>query len=92
MQDKPLNNSGIYWLQQGVQKVKAKIKAVHNAIELETLTIKDQHQLGLNDIGEVSLQLATPIAVKPYQIDKALGSFILIDIQTNNTAGVGFIL
>jgi sulfate adenylyltransferase subunit 1 len=92
MQDKPLNTTGIYWLQQGVQKVKAKIKEVHNAIELETLAIEDQHQLGLNDIGEVSLQLATPIAVKPYQINKALGSFILIDIQTNNTAGVGFIL
>jgi sulfate adenylyltransferase subunit 1 len=91
LQDKPLNASGIYWLQQGVQKVKAKIKAVHNAIDLETLTIEDHHQLGLNDIGEVTIQTATPIASKAYQSNKALGSFILIDTQTNNTAGVGFI-
>lgn len=91
LQDKPLNTSGIYWLQQGVQKVKAKIKAVHNTIDLETLTVKDNHQLGLNDIGEVSIQTATAIAARSYKENKALGSFILIDPQTNNTAGVGFI-
>lgn len=91
LQDKPLNASGIYWLQQGVQKVKAKIKAVHNTIDLETLNIKDNHQLELNDIGAVSIQTATPIASKAYKENKALGSFILIDPQTNNTAGVGFI-
>lgn len=91
LQDKPLNASGIYWLQQGVQKVKAKIKAVHNAIDLEDLTIKESTQLHLNDIGEVSIQTAVAIASKPYKVNKALGSFILIDPQTNNTAGVGFI-
>jgi sulfate adenylyltransferase subunit 1 (EFTu-like GTPase family) len=28
----------------------------------------------------------------PYSDNKSLGAFILIDTQTNNTAGVGFIL
>ncbi len=91
LQDTPLNASGIYWLQQGVQKVKAKIKAVHNTIDLETLTINQNNQLKLNDIGEVSIQTASPIVSKAYSDHKALGAFILIDSQTNNTAGVGFI-
>ncbi len=91
LQDAPLNASGIYWLQQGVQKVKAKIKAVHNTIDLETLTINQNNQLKLNDIGEVSIQTASPIVSKAYRNHKALGAFILIDSQTNNTAGVGFI-
>ena len=91
LQDAPLNASGIYWLQQGVQKVKAKIKAVHNTIDLETLTINQNNQLKLNDIGEVSIQTASPIVSKAYSDHKALGAFILIDSQTNNTAGVGFI-
>lgn len=91
LQDAPLNASGIYWLQQGVQKVKAKIKAVHNTIDLETLTINQNNQLKLNDIGEVSIQTASPIISKAYSDHKALGAFILIDSQTNNTAGVGFI-
>lgn len=91
LQDAPLNASGIYWLQQGVQKVKAKIKAVHNTIDLETLTINKNNQLKLNDIGEVSIQTASPIVSKAYCDHKALGAFILIDSQTNNTAGVGFI-
>lgn len=91
LQDTPLNALGIYWLQQGVQKVKAKIKAVHNTIDLETLTINQNNQLKLNDIGEVSIQTASPIVSKAYSDHKALGAFILIDSQTNNTAGVGFI-
>ena len=91
LQDAPLNASSIYWLQQGVQKVKAKIKAVHNTIDLETLTINQNNQLKLNDIGEVSIQTASPIVSKAYRNHKALGAFILIDSQTNNTAGVGFI-
>jgi sulfate adenylyltransferase subunit 1 len=91
LQDAPLNATGIYWLQQGVQKVKAKIKAVHNTIDLETLTINQSHQLKLNDIGEVSIQTASPIVSKAYRDHKALGAFILIDSVTNNTAGVGFI-
>jgi len=91
LQDAPLNASGIYWLQQGVQKVKTNITAVHNTIDLETLTINQNNQLKLNDIGEVSIQTASPIVSKAYSNHKALGAFILIDSQTNNTAGVGFI-
>jgi sulfate adenylyltransferase subunit 1 len=46
----------------------------------------------MNDIGAVDLQLAQPLMFAPYSDNKSLGAFILIDTQTNNTAGVGFIL
>ena len=47
--------------------------------------------LGINDIGIASFQLANTIQSIPYQKNKSLGSFIIIDINTNNTAGIGFI-
>jgi sulfate adenylyltransferase subunit 1 len=45
----------------------------------------------MNDIGEVSFQLAQPLLYAPFHLNKKLGAFILIDPNTNNTAGVGFI-
>jgi len=47
--------------------------------------------LQMNDIGEVSFQLAQPLLFAPFHLNKKLGAFILIDPNTNNTAGVGFI-
>jgi sulfate adenylyltransferase subunit 1 len=51
----------------------------------------DAKTLELNDIGTISLTLAQSIFSEPYKKNNALGSFILIDQKTFNTAGVGFI-
>ena len=48
-------------------------------------------KLIINEIGVVSVKLAKPLFYDAYADNKANGSFILIDTQTNNTAGVGFI-
>ena len=91
MQDSPLSAGNKYWLQQGVQRSLVKVKSIRSKIDLEALAHEQANELNLNDIGKGSLVLAQSLTTKPYTENPALGSFILIDPQTYNTAGVGFI-
>jgi len=43
----------------------------------------------LNDIARVSLQTSAPLHFDRYRRNRATGSFILIDEQTNNTVAAG---
>ena len=47
--------------------------------------------LGANDIGYVNLSLDRPLVCEPYNDDRELGSFILIDALTHRTAAAGMI-
>jgi sulfate adenylyltransferase subunit 1 len=91
MQNEELETGKKYWMQQGVQRVLAKVQKVHNKIDLDSFIAENTTQLSLNDIGEASIVTAEPLISKSYKTNKELGAFILIDPLTNNTAGVGFI-
>lgn len=91
MQDTPLTPGNKYWLQQGIQRSLVKVQHVRSKIDLEALENRQANQLELNDIGKGGLSLAQPITAKSYKDNPALGAFILIDTNTLNTAGVGFI-
>ena len=91
MQDKALQVENKYLLQFGSKKSLAKVADVDERIDISGGGSENTAALGLNDIGIASFQLAHTIQSIPYQKNKNLGSFIIIDIQTNNTAGVGFI-
>ena len=91
MQDTPFTPGNKYWLQQGIQRSLVKVQSVRSKIDLEALENRQANQLELNDIGKGALALAQPITTKSYKENPALGSFILIDPNTFNTAGVGFI-
>ncbi len=47
--------------------------------------------LAMNDIAQVTLALAQPIFVDPYELNRATGSFILIDEAANQTVAAGMI-
>ena len=49
-------------------------------------------RLALNEIGRVSLRLASPLFLDEYRRNRATGSFILIDESTNDTVGAGMVL
>ena len=91
MQDNPMSVGDKYWLQQGVQRSLVKVKNIDAKIDLEALEDKPTETLKLNDIGKAGLALAQSIVSKPYVENPTLGAFIMIDPNTYNTAGVGFI-
>ncbi len=91
MQETPLAVGNKYVLQLGVQRTMVKIKSIESKIDLDLLKYSQSDYLKLNDIGKVNLIFAQPLVAQSYKENPTMGSFILIDPQTFNTAGVGFI-
>jgi sulfate adenylyltransferase subunit 1 len=92
MEEAPMVAGKMYWLQHGVNRVKAKVTTVNSILNIHTLeTDVDKKIFDLNDIGEVEIKLAKPIFADKYENNPANGSFILIDEFSNNTVAVGFI-
>ncbi len=80
-----------YWMQHGVNRILCKVVSVEGKMNLITGGIENVNMLDINDLGRVEFQLAQELLMKPFSESKPLGSFILINYLTNNTAGVGFI-
>ncbi len=80
-----------YLLQHGVNRVQAMIQSVDNVLATDFSGSESADALTLNQIGEVEIKLAKPVFFDKYTENKQNGAFILIDPQTNHTAGVGFI-
>lgn len=92
MDSRPLALGSKYTLQHGVNKVIAKVSAINHKIHPDFSGVEnDVTSLNMNDIASVSFQLNKPIFFDAFKEHRTNGSFILIDPQTNNTAGVGFI-
>jgi sulfate adenylyltransferase subunit 1 len=92
MDAKPLQNGSKYVLQHGVHKVLAKVDTIKHKIETDFSGVENNvTSLTMNDIASVSFKLNRPIFFDTFKNNRTNGSFILIDPQTNNTAGVGFI-
>jgi len=92
MDSKELLQGSKYILQHSNNNVLAKIDAIENTIATDFGGEENANgQLKLNEIGQVKLRLNKPIYFDAYEKNKNNGAFVLIDAQTNATAGVGFL-
>lgn len=91
MQTEPIEPRKKYWLQQGAYSVLILVESIGKKINYTTQKEEDTTILQCNEIGTANLRLAKPLLKASFAKNKALGAFILIDTQTHNTAGVGFI-
>ncbi|MEE9363001.1 MAG: GTP-binding protein [Cellulophaga sp.] len=92
MDSKQLQPGAKYIVQHNTNKVLSKIDVIKNIVSPDyTGVIEANNRLALNDIGEVSIKLSKPLFYDSYKDNKYNGAFILIDAQTNATAGIGFI-
>ncbi|MGY5351630.1 sulfate adenylyltransferase subunit 1 [Wenyingzhuangia sp. IMCC45533] len=80
-----------YLLQQGANVIAAKVAAINGVIATDFSGESQATELKVNEIGKVSFKLAKNLFYDTYAENKTTGSFILIDPQTNNTSGAGFI-
>lgn len=87
-----LTAGGKYIVQHGVNKVLAKVDRINHKINPDYSGIdSDATALGVNDIASVTFKLNKPIFYDQFKNHRTNGSFILIDPQSNNTVGAGFI-
>ncbi len=92
MDSKELNAGGKYVIQHGVNKVLAKVDNILHKINPDYSGIEEEvDSLKINDIAKVSFKLNKPIFFDAFKDHRTNGSFILIDPQSNNTVGAGFI-
>ena len=80
-----------YDLKIGSKTTGARIKALQNLVDVNTLNRSPAPSLKLNEIGRVEIQVEQTLSFDDYQQNRATGSFILIDRLTNVTVGAGMI-
>jgi len=92
MDSNQLTTGGKYIIQHGVNKVLAKVDTIHHKIKPDYSGINtDDTSLSMNDLASVSFKLNKPMFYDSFESHRTNGSFILIDSQSNNTVGAGFI-
>ena len=80
-----------YWIKTRAKLLSGTIEAPNHLLNINTLEKCDAPTLSLNEIGECVCEFDQDIAYEPYTQNPHLGSFIVIDRQTNNTVGMGLI-
>jgi bifunctional enzyme CysN/CysC len=91
MDETPSSMTTAYIMKQTTRHVRAHITKFVYKIDIDTLHRTQADTLLLNDIGRVEISASTPVFFDPYKINRATGSFILIDPLTNNTVAAGMI-
>ena len=88
-----LEERGCYTLRHTTNDVKCLVKELKYKMDINTLhKLKEDREVRLNDIARVSLQTSAPLHFDRYRRNRATGSFILIDEQTNSTVAAGMIV
>jgi bifunctional enzyme CysN/CysC len=91
MSDAALLPGRPYWLKIGTRTVAASVSEIKHRIDVNTQEHLAAKRLELNEVGYCNLSLEEPIAFAPYADNRALGGFILIDRQSNDTVAAGTI-
>ncbi|MGA0242407.1 MAG: sulfate adenylyltransferase subunit CysN [Candidatus Marinamargulisbacteria bacterium] len=81
-----------YWIKTRAKLLSGVIGAPDHKLDINTLKKCPTDTLHLNDIGECLCEFDQDIAYEPYAKNPHLGSFIIIDRETNHTVGMGLIL
>lgn len=80
-----------YWLKLGTQTVTATVQAPKYQVNVNTMEHLAAKTLDLNAIGVANLSTDRQIVFEPYEQNRALGGFILIDKITNATVAAGML-
>ncbi len=84
---------GKYTLKHTTNDVRCIVKKVHYKMDINTLhRMEDDLEIGLNEIGRVSIRTTKPLFFDTYRKNRITGSVILIDEGTNETVAAGMII
>ncbi|RZT93733.1 sulfate adenylyltransferase subunit 1 [Rivibacter subsaxonicus] len=76
-----------YWLRHGQRWVQARISAIEHRLDIHSLQPTDAHELDVNEIGRVTVQLQAPLPLEPYADNRMAGALIVVDPATHRTSG-----
>ena len=88
----PLHKGVRYLVKHTTKVLVGKVAQLNHKIEINTFEELPADSLQFNEIGEVQLDLHSPIFCDPYQQNRSTGSFIVIDPINNDTVAAGMIV
>jgi bifunctional enzyme CysN/CysC len=88
----PLALRQIYTLKHTTRTVRAMVTDLRYRLDVHMLHRDTAAtELGLNEIGRVTLRATAPVFADDYRRNRATGSFVLIDESTNQTVAAGML-
>ncbi len=91
MGETPLDPRRPYLIKHNTRSVRVHVDTIQYRVDVNTLEQVAADRLALNEIGRVHLSCAEPLAFDPYSRNRRTGSFVVIDLETNNTVAAGMI-
>jgi len=93
MNDKKMIPRGKYTIRHTSQTARCIIKEVKYKMDINTLhRNEDDLEIGLNDIGRITIRTTKPLFFDSYRRNRNTGSIILINEATNETVAAGMII
>lgn len=81
-----------YLLQTANAVSNCTIRSIRHRVDIDTGAHEQAPGLGLNDIGHCVVTSDRELAFDPYSVNRATGSFVLVDRLTNATVAAGMIM
>jgi len=91
MDAKKLTPGARLLLKHTTRQVKAIVESIDCRIDLATWEKAPADELGLNDVGRVTIRLSAPIVADTYAHNRATGACVLISEQTAGTVAAAMI-
>jgi sulfate adenylyltransferase subunit 1 len=76
-----------YWLRHGNRWVQGRITAIRHRLDIHSLKPTEAHDLAVNEIGEVAVEVQQALPVEPYERNRVGGALIVVDPATHRTSG-----
>ncbi|PSR57125.1 sulfate adenylyltransferase subunit CysN [Adhaeribacter arboris] len=93
MSEKPLAKGKKYIVRHTTKEAKCLVKDIRYKMNINTLhKIEEDLNIGLNDIGRITLRTTLPLFYDDYRKNSGTGSLILVDEFTNETVAAAIIL
>ena len=76
-----------YWVRHGNRWVQARLAAIEHKLDIHNLQPIDAHELTVNEIGRVQIELQQPLPLEAYASNRVGGAMIVVDPASNRTSG-----
>ncbi|NUZ05096.1 sulfate adenylyltransferase subunit 1 [Piscinibacter koreensis] len=76
-----------YQVRHGNRWVQARIASIDSRLDIHSLAATDAHELGVNEIGRVTIETQQPLPLEPYRDNRVGGALIVVDPTQNRTSG-----
>jgi sulfate adenylyltransferase subunit 1 len=89
--DQPVRTGDRFLLRHTTRLTRAVVRSVEGRLDLDDLRLRPAAALEANDLGVLTLEVAAPLAVDPYERVRTTGSFILVDEASQVPVAAGLL-